>query len=296
MQHYTVIIPVLNDPEGIATALRSLTLDDERLDVIVVDNGSDDDTPAVLAGFKPHPSVTFMHEPREHSQFAARNSAIAAAAADYYVFIDADMWVPTGWIEDMDLALRSTGALYAAVAVELEMPPRPTIMDRYDHHTGFPIRRYIVTKQFAPTCSLIIHHSVFDEIGLFDDRLHSGGDVEFGKRAVAAGFDITYLSDVTTSHPTRSTLAKHVRKAIRVGRGHAQMRRWHDRLFDAPGNVPRPGWVNRPTDDVRYITKMLFIALTIMLTAARGYGFAREWIAQMWNVARGPDVGGMGGD
>jgi glycosyltransferase involved in cell wall biosynthesis len=51
MQHYTVIIPVLNDPEGIATTLRSLPLDDERLEVIVVDNGSDDDTPAVLAEF-----------------------------------------------------------------------------------------------------------------------------------------------------------------------------------------------------------------------------------------------------
>jgi len=296
MRQYTVVIPVLNDPEGITTTLRSLPLEDERLEVVVIDNGSDDDTPAALAEFETYPAVTVMHEPREHSQFAARNRAIAATTAEYYVFIDADMWVTSGWLDEMDQALQSSGARYAAVGVELAMPVRPTLFDRYDHHTGFPIRRYIATKQFAPTCSLIIHHNVFAEIGLFDDGLHSGGDVEFGKRAVTAGIEITHLPEVTTYHPTRSTLRAHLDKAIRVGRGHAQMRRRHPTMFAGPANLPRPGWVNRPPEDVEHRTRLVFNILTILLTAARGWGFAREWLASVRSPPEGRVAGDDGGD
>ncbi|MDR9412925.1 MAG: hypothetical protein RI531_10010, partial [Haloferacaceae archaeon] len=178
----------------------------------------------------------------------------------------------------MDRALTATDAQVAAVAVELVMPPVPSLFDRYDHHTGFPIGRYIATKQFAPTCSLIIHHSVFAEIGLFDARLHSGGDVEFGKRAVAAGFEITYLPEVHTRHPTRSTLRAHLHKAVRVGRGHAQMRRRHPSLFGGQHNLPRPGWVNRPSSAVPMPLRALFILLTMVLTLARGVGFMLGWL------------------
>jgi GT2 family glycosyltransferase len=296
MPQYTVVIPVLNDPGGITTTLRSLPLDDARLEVVVIDNGSDDDTPVVLAEFETHPAVTVMHEPREHSQFAARNRAIAATTAEYYVFIDADMWVTSGWLDEMDHALQSSGARYAAVGVELAMPARPTLFDRYDHHTGFPIGRYIATKQFAPTCSLIIHHSVFAEIGLFDARLHSGGDVEFGKRAVAAGIEITHLPQVMTHHPTRSTLRAHLHKAVRVGRGHAQMRRRHPGMFAGPANLPRPGWVNHPPGDVPDRTRLLFTILTILLTAVRGWGFAREWLASKRSTPAGRVAGDDGGD
>ena len=278
MQQYTVVIPVLNDPGGITTTLRSLPLDDARLEVVVIDNGSDDHTPVVLAEFETHPAVTVMHEPREHSQFAARNRAIAANTAEYYVFIDADMWVTSGWLDEMDHALQTSEARYAAVGVELAMPARPTLFDRYDHHTGFPIRRYIATKQFAPTCSLIIHHSVFAEIGLFDARLHSGGDVEFGKRVVAAGIEITHLPQVMTHHPTRSTLRAHLHKAVRVGRGHAQMRRRHPSLFGGQHNLPRPGWVNRPSSAVPMPLRALFMLLTMVLTLARGVGFVLGWL------------------
>ena len=178
----------------------------------------------------------------------------------------------------MDRALTATDALVAAVAVELVMPSVPSLFDRYDHHTGFPIRRYIATKQFAPTCSLIVHQRVFAAVGLFDEHLHSGGDVEFGKRVVAAGFEITYLPEVHARHPTRSSLGAHLRKAIRVGRGHAQMRRRHPSLFGGQHNLPRPGWVNRPSSAVPMPFRALFMLLTMVLTLARGVGFMLTWL------------------
>ena len=96
----------------------------------------------------------------------------------------------------------ATDADYMDCNVELTLPDNPSLPVRYDHHTGFPIEAYLTHQQFAPTCCLFVRRSVFNDVGLFDNRLESGGDKEFGNRVDEAGYDLHFAEDVTMYHPT----------------------------------------------------------------------------------------------
>jgi glucosyl-dolichyl phosphate glucuronosyltransferase len=67
-------------------------------EVLVVDNGSADDTAAVLAAFAPHLPLRTLSEPVPGLS-TARNRAIAAARGDYILWTDDDVLVDAGWLE-----------------------------------------------------------------------------------------------------------------------------------------------------------------------------------------------------
>jgi len=111
----------------------------------------------------------------------------------------------------------------------LKTPPA-----RYDHHTGFPIDGYLNHQQFAPTCCLFVRRDVFEDVGLFDPRLVSGGDKEFGNRVDNAGYNQQFAEDVEMYHPTRNSLDALVSKDRRVGRGLCQLQRYHPNRYGTP--------------------------------------------------------------
>lgn len=275
----STITPVYNDPAGISDTLGSLPLEDDRAEFVVIDNGSTDGTESVIEAFeRSYDSVRLLHEPGENSQFAARNTAIRATNSDVLAFVDADMILPDDWLSSVLEAFRATDAEFMASNVELTMPDEPTFAARYDHHTGFPVKQYIETQHFAPTCCLTIGRSVFEDIGLFDDRLRSGGDKEFGTRASEAGYDLHFAPDVTMYHPTRNSVPALVDKASRVGRGHCQLQRYHPDRFGTPGIPPRPSGIKRPDDNLPTGRRLAFDAFSQFLTAVRGLGYYREFV------------------
>ena len=286
----STITPVYNDPTGISDTLGSLPLDDDRAEFVVVDNGSTDETESVIEEFeRSYDSVRHLHEPGENSQFAARNTAIRATDSDVLAFVDADMLLPDDWLSSVLDAFRATDAEFMASGVELTMPDEPTFAARYDHHTGFPVEQYIETQRFAPTCCLTIGRSVFEDVGLFDDRLQSGGDKEFGTRAHETGYDLHFAADVTMYHPTRNSVTALVDKASRVGRGHCQLQRYHPDRFGTPGISPRPSGIKRPDDDDDLPTgrRLAFDAFSQFLTAVRGLGYYREFVGGDRHRGRG---------
>lgn len=275
----STITPVYNDPTGVTDTLESLPLTDDRAEFILINNGSTDETGSVIARFEEsYDNVTTMYEPGENSQFAARNSAIRASDSDLLAFVDADMTLPDDWLSSVITEYQTSDAEFMASNVDLTLPDDPTFAAKYDRHTGFPVETYIKTQHFAPTCCLIISRSVFADIGLFDDRLHSGGDKEFGTRAYQADYEIQFIPDITVHHPTRNAVSALVDKASRVGRGHCQLQRYHPSQFGMPGVPPRPSGVKRPAPELAISQRLTFGALSRFLTAVRGIGYYREFV------------------
>jgi glycosyltransferase involved in cell wall biosynthesis len=91
----SVVLPTFNRARTLARAIDSvLRQDHSRLELIVVDDGSEDETPAIVSGFADARLrlVTLGHN---RGQSAARNVGIALAAGELVAFQDSDdEWLP----------------------------------------------------------------------------------------------------------------------------------------------------------------------------------------------------------
>ncbi|ELY48425.1 glycosyltransferase [Natronorubrum sulfidifaciens] len=275
----SVVIPVYNDPDGIQTTLESLLPQTPNHEIVVVDNDSTDRTPEIVHSYEnDHDHLTLVHETEIQSSYAARNTGIRNTDSELLAFVDADMTVPEDWLESALHTFQTTDADYMGCNVELTLPENPPLLARYDHHTGFPVEGYLEHQQFAPTCCLFTRRAVFEDVGLFDHRLESGGDKEFGNRVHDAGYDLQFAGDVTMYHPTRNSLRAHVKKDRRVGRGLCQLQRFHPDRYGTPGVPPRPSGIKRPDRDLPTSDRLAFGALSKLLTAVRGLGYYEEYL------------------
>ncbi|WP_281194045.1 glycosyltransferase family 2 protein [Halorubrum sp. F4] len=287
----SVIIPVYNDPEGIRTTLHSLTTQSSPYyDLFPVDNNSRDSTNSVITGIADeYPNLVQPCEETDvQSSYAARNTGVEDSSGNVLLFLDADMWVSETWVADMITALVSNDYDYLGCNVEVVAEDQPNIWERYEQSFSFPVDTYINNKHFAPTCALAVKRDVFEEVGLFDERLESGGDKEFGQRVHRAGFEQGYAGDVTAYHPARNSWDALRSKALRIGRGRTQKRRYHPELDEPhplhPINYlpPSPFRLRRrfSGQDLSLPLLVGFYLLEYVLKLTQSYGALREMLAQ----------------
>ncbi len=287
----SVIVPVYNDPDGVQVTLDSLTSQNyDRYRVFPVDNDSTDSTRAVIDEFGDlYPDRIFPAiESEVQSSYAARNRGVYHSSGDMLLFLDADVWVPETWIEDMVSTLESNDYDYLGCNVEVVADDRPNFWERYEQSFSFPVETYLEDKHFAPTCALAVRREVFEEVGLFDERLESGGDKEFGQRVHHAGFKQGYAEDVTAYHPARDSWDALRSKAFRIGRGRAQKRQYHPELGDAhplhPINYLPPSPFRLRCrfsgQDTSLPSLVGFYLLEYVLKLTQSYGMIRETLAQ----------------
>lgn len=224
----SVIIPVYNDPSGIDATLRSVMEQDHpNYEVIPVDNNSTDETPAVIRGWAhQYPNhIRPASECNTQSSYAARNAGIEVAQEEILVFIDANMTAPPHWLENVSEIFSTSETDYLGYEVEVYAPDgAESFWGLYGAVMGLPSRYHYEEKQFVPTSCLAVRHSVFEQVGRFDETTTSGGDKEFGQR-VHRHPDLTtaFRDDIAVYHPARTTFEAHRAKALRVGRGLARL-------------------------------------------------------------------------
>lgn len=277
----SVIIPVYNDPKGIADTLDPLVAqiyDDLR--IFVVDNGSTDDTRDVIRSYtNKHPNVNLLVEDEIQGSYAARNKGIDHADGDVLAFIDADETVDDDWLKTALQAMEHQNADYLGCNVELTLP-EDTLVGRYNARTGFPVKQYLETERYAPTCALLVRREVFENVGTFDSRLISGGDREFGKRVHEAGYEQGYADDAVVYHPARISFSALASKNFRVGRGFCQNQRYYPDQFGKPGIPPTPRDPSGDNEDSPEFafTRFAFTFLLFVMLACRGMGYYYEFL------------------
>jgi glycosyltransferase involved in cell wall biosynthesis len=107
----SVLVPVLNVAGLLPRCLDSLLAQTHRpLEIIVVDDGSTDDSGEVIEQYAArHPEVRAVHQPHR-GLGPARNAALDLAGGEYVAMVDADDWVGTDFLEDTVRIARNTGA------------------------------------------------------------------------------------------------------------------------------------------------------------------------------------------
>ena len=279
----SIVIPVYNDATGISQTLDSIhQLDLLGIDaqVLVIDNGSTDKTQQVINEYvQANEHIHLLVEDEVQGSYAARNKGIRHADGGVLVFLDADETVESNWLKTAIKAMREQNVDYLGCNVEITLSEH-TLVGEYNVQTGFPVKQYLENDYYAPTCALLVRHEVFENVGLFDARLTSGGDREFGERVKKAGYSQGYAENAVVYHPARTNFRPLAKKNYRVGQGFCQKQRYYPQRFGKPGIPPRPNGSrsnNASDDTLSFTTRLIFRLLSFLMLACRGLGYYHEF-------------------
>lgn len=184
MPKVSVIIPTYNRERFIADAIDSvLTQTYDDFEVIVVDDGSSDGTPAILSRYADDRLIHLRQNNNGRSR--ARNRALAIARGKYIAFLDSDdVYLPD------KLALQvsfldshpDVGMIYTSAAC-IDEEGRG-INYRYVASVSGDIYRHIAF--FEPVTitlpTVMARRSVFDRAGMFDERMERFEDTDMWRR------------------------------------------------------------------------------------------------------------------
>jgi len=212
----TVIIPTYKDWDQLKLCLASLANQSypaELYEIIVVNNDPND----FITEIKLPDNFNIVNEAKPGS-YAARNKAISVAKGDVFAFTDSDCIPNSDWIEK---ALEHLVAGAERVAGHVELFYRSqnlTYAETFEKIFAFN-QRDNAGKGGSVTANMITWRKNFDKVGLFNDMLLSGGDLEWGARAKAIGIPIKYAPDVIVKHPARWNMRQLKSKAKRTTGG-----------------------------------------------------------------------------
>lgn len=214
----SVIIPVFNDPNRLRLCLQALaqqTYPKDSYEVIIVDNDSTFSIEPVVTQFD---VVRTIHEKKPGS-YAARNKGISIADGEIIAFTDSDCIPAPNWIEEGVSSLLSTpncGLVAGKITLFCKDQNHPTAVELYESIMAFPQKRYIEENRYGATANVFTFMEVIRNVGLFNDRLTSGGDAEWGKRVYASGYMQIYSDEVCIKHPARSSFSELYNKIART--------------------------------------------------------------------------------
>jgi glycosyltransferase involved in cell wall biosynthesis len=195
MKTVSVIIPAYNHAPYLRAAIDSaLAQTYAPHEVIVVDDGSTDETPQILASYGDR--IRAIRQPNG-GVASARNAGIAAASGDYLAFLDSDdLWEPrklelqmARFDADPSLGLIHCGA-------EAFDNEGRTLQVWLDGMEGWVANAMLCLEGHVITCNtIVIPKRVAEEIGPFDGRLTPSEDWDFCYR-VAVRYPVGYVPEI----------------------------------------------------------------------------------------------------
>jgi len=238
-----VVVPTRDRPEYLRVTLASLAgqdLDAADYEVLVVDDGPADGTRAVVEQAAAGSAAPIKYVEREGvpGLNSARNSGIAAAAADLIVFVDDDVEAPPAWLRELvEGRARHPEALAFGGPIELrlegsrlpmcgrEQPPLTTLQ-------GGPDDREI---ELVWGANMALDRRALELAGMFDPGVPYGFDEDMWERRLRAGGGrIVYLARASLVHRRDrddARLGRLLKESYRRGRA---LRRYVEHRGDAP--------------------------------------------------------------
>ena len=236
----SVIVPVYRNANLVEYCLRILT---ERLprtaELILVDDGSGPETVQLLKSFK---DARLIEHEENRGNTAAYNTGARAAEGDLLAFVDSDVFVPEGALEEFSRLLLEDHQL-GAVGSLLLYPHDYTVQhagvafDKWTLAHLFVGRKVeelelkpIEERQAVTAAFFACRRSIFEQVGGFDETYRDGlEDIEYCLRCRELGYRNVLLSRFPAMHLESATRApyKHIRRTYNYS---IFFSRWADRF------------------------------------------------------------------
>ncbi len=205
----SVVVPTYNRAPLLRGCLDSLVEQDfppDQYEIIVVDDGSVDDTPevvAVIQGRVNHPRLRYVRvEGRRLT--TARNAGVRPALGDPIVFVDDDVLTPASWlraIADGSLRHPDAGCLGGPVRLRFEGKlPTLCARDRLGE-SELDLGGSERAVNFVCGANMALRRWAIERVGVFNEVLSEVGDeIEWELRLTQAGGRIVYLPAAVLWH------------------------------------------------------------------------------------------------
>lgn len=180
----SVIIPTYNRTRLLERALRSVLAQAKPAqEIIVVDDGSNDGTTAMVRAHFPQIHYIWQHN---RGVSSARNRAIEAARGDWLAFLDSDdEWLQQKLAsQERILAANPQYKICHTDEIWIRDGTRVNAMKKHAKAGGFIFERCLPLCVVSPS-SVLIHRSVFEEVGLFNEDLPACEDYDLWLRVCA---------------------------------------------------------------------------------------------------------------
>ena len=218
----SVIIPTYNRSRNLYHCLSALTEQTESaFEVIVCDDGSTDDTQAVVASFSDRLNLRYRWQPDEGFRAAeARNLGVRLARGKFLVFLDSDVIVPSTFLKAHREALETypgtvvNSYVYRmtaerdddlGLAPEVYIPKHRDILkpDSRDRYQLFERKEPVEEAYFLDSNAMSVSRKDMDKLGAFDASFVGWGheDTELGYRVSQQGMALMLIkADAVAYH------------------------------------------------------------------------------------------------
>ena len=189
----SVVIPTFNRAQTLGRALKSVLTQDEPADeLIVVDDGSTDETAVLLA--QEYPQVRVIRQENQGVS-AARNTGIGAAAHPWLAFLDSDdEWLPSKLaVQRRALAEHPELRFCHADEIWIRNGKRVNPMKKHAKQGGWIYDQCLALCCISPS-AVVMHRSIFEEVGLFDASLPAAEDYDLWLR-LCARYEVLFVSE-----------------------------------------------------------------------------------------------------
>ena len=242
----SIIVPVYNGVDTIERALDALAAQStalEELEILVVDDGSTDQTAAcVEAWFTRHPHVPGRLLQQENAgPAAARNHGARVARAPLLLFTDGDCAPLPDWVDEMvgafadDTVVGAKGTYVSQQAAWMPRFVQAEYEDRYDN------MRTQAQIDFIDTYSAAYRRDIFLDNGGFDAIFTTASveDQEFSFRLARKGYRMVFVPSARVSHIHDANIGEYIRRKYYIGFWKALLTRWHPERMVQDSHTPQ---------------------------------------------------------
>ncbi len=233
----SIIVPTRNEEKNLPRlfqSLRQLNYPKDKLELIIVDGGSTDQTVTLAKNF----GAKVLSNTRK-IRGAGCKIGVAKAKGQLVAFTDADCVVPKNWLKDLlpffnQKEVASVGGPnvtpkddtpFAKAAGEVV-----TLLTRPGSRYGY--QGHQVTEIYHnPGCNVLYLKKAILKVGNFNPRLLTCEDEELDFRLLQAGYRLLFTPQVVVDHYRRPTYKKIFIQAYRFAIGRVQAGKLHPQMF-----------------------------------------------------------------
>jgi len=211
MSKVSIIIPAYQQASYLGQTIESaLGQTHPDLEVVVIDDGSPDATPAVAARYRDRPNFKYVRQ--DNTGLAgARNRGIVESTGDYLCFLDADdLYLPAKVAQQAAMLDRNPDAGFTYCDITTIDEHDKPVADQFfvanaKRDLSGDIFPSLMLSGYFPPHTVMIRRAVLDQVGPFDFALGGYADYELWLRVAGAGFKAIFIAERLALYRRHST-------------------------------------------------------------------------------------------